>query len=142
MAIQTENNKVLVGTQTELREGHPETNEVFVSRINFDIASQEESTPNEEPSMPTMSGTQSKAPQLEASHHEVTEGIVATVNQTTMTEAEKDTPGRCSDNDCKGSGVKFIAAATKKGQEPQTAHQFCEKAGLGSNKVRLRTILV
>ena len=66
MAIQTENNKVLVGTQTELREGHPETNEVFVSRINFDIASQEESTPNEEPSMPTMSGTQSKAPQLEA----------------------------------------------------------------------------
>ena len=92
MAIQTDNNKVLVGTQTELREGHPETNEVFVSRINFDIASQEESTPNEEPSMPTMSGTQSKAPQLEASHHEITEGIVATFNQTTMTEAEKDTP--------------------------------------------------
>ena len=45
VAIQTDINKVLLGTQTELREEHPETNEVFVSRINFDIASQEESTP-------------------------------------------------------------------------------------------------
>ena len=45
MAVQTDNNHVLVGTQTELREEHLETNEVFVSRINFDIASQEECTP-------------------------------------------------------------------------------------------------
>ena len=35
-----------------------------------------------------MSGTQSKAPQLEARHHEITEDIVTTVNQTTMMEAE------------------------------------------------------
>ena len=90
LAIQTDNNKVLVGTQKELREEHPKTNEVFVSRINADIASQEECAPNEEP--PTISGTQSKAPQLEASHHEITEGIVTTINQTAMTEAEEDTP--------------------------------------------------
>ena len=72
----------------ELREEPPETQEVFVSRINYDIASQEECAPNEEP--PMMSGTQATQP--EASHHEITEGLVATVNQTTMTEAEEDTP--------------------------------------------------
>ena len=85
VAIQTDNNQVLVGTQTKLREEHPE---VFVNRINFDIASQEERTPNEEP--PTMSGTKSNAPQLESSHHEITEDIVATVNQKPLTEAEED----------------------------------------------------
>ena len=41
VAVQTDNNHVLVGTQTELGE-QPDTNEVFVSRINFDIASQGE----------------------------------------------------------------------------------------------------
>ena len=90
VAVQTENNHVLVGTQTELWEEHPETFEMFVSRINFDIASQEECTSNEEP--PTMTGTRSSPPQLEASQHEIADNIVATVNPTTMTEAEEDTP--------------------------------------------------
>ena len=39
-----------------------------------------------------MTRTQPEATQLESSHHEITEGIVATVSQTTMTEAEEDTP--------------------------------------------------
>ena len=90
VTIQTDNDKVLVGTQTEPREERPETQELFVSRINYDIASQEECASNEEP--PTMSGRQPKATQMEASHHEITEGIVEIVNQTTMTQAEEDTP--------------------------------------------------
>ena len=53
VAIQTDNDKMLVANQTDIREERPETQEVFVSRINYDIASQEECAPNEEP--PTMS---------------------------------------------------------------------------------------
>ena len=110
VAIQTDNDKVLVGTQTEPREERPETQE-FVSRINYDIASQEQCASNEDP--PTMSGRQPKATQLEASYHEITEGIVAIVNQTTNTKAEEDTPllrRRLQ----KVPGFKFIATVTKK----------------------------
>ena len=110
VAIQTDNDKMLVANQTDFREERPETQEVFVSRINYDIASQEECAPNEEP--PTMSGTQPKATQLEASHHEITEGIVATVNQTTMTEAEEDTP-LFRQLLQKVLGLNYIAAAIK-----------------------------
>ena len=124
VAIQMDINKVLVGTQTELREGHPETNEVFVRRINFDIESQEECAPNEEP--PSMSGTQSEAPQLEASHHEITEGIVATVNQTTMTEAEEETQ-LFRQRLQKVLGGKFIAAATKKDRNLRPLINFVKK---------------
>ena len=81
---------MLVGTQTDISEDWPETQEVFESRINYDIASQEEGALKEEP--PTMTRLQPEATQLEASHHEITEVIVATVNQATMTEAEEDTP--------------------------------------------------
>ena len=66
-AVQTDNFKVLVGTQTDISEERPETQEVFMSRINYDIASQEEGAPNEEP--PTMTRTQPEATQLESSHH-------------------------------------------------------------------------
>ena len=45
-AVKTENFKVLVGTQTDISEERPEVQEVFVSRINYDIASQEERAPN------------------------------------------------------------------------------------------------
>ena len=124
MAEQTDNNHVLVGTQTELGEEHPETNEMFVSRINFDIASQEECTPNEEP--PTMTGTRSGTPQLEANHHEIADNIVATVNQTTMTEAEEDTP-LFRQRLQKVLGVKFIAAATKKDQNLRPLINFVKK---------------
>ena len=50
-----------------------------MSRINYDIASQKEGAPNEEP--PTMKRTQREATQLEPSHHEITEGIVANCKQ-------------------------------------------------------------
>ena len=66
-----------------------------------------------------MTRTQPEATQLEASHHEITEGIVATVNQTTMTETEEDKPlfrKRLQ----KVLGFKFIAAATKKDKNLRT----------------------
>ena len=86
-AVQTDNFKVLVGTQTDVSEERTELQEQFVSRINYNIASQEERAPNEEP--PTMTRTQPEATQLEANQHEITEGIVATVNQTTITEKRR-----------------------------------------------------
>ena len=89
-AVQTDNRKVLVGTQTDASEERPEMQDQFVSRINYNIPSQQERAPNEEP--PTMTRTQPEATQLEASHHEITEGIAATVNQTTIAETEEDTP--------------------------------------------------
>ena len=46
-AVQTDNFKVLVGTQTDISEERPETQEVFMSRINYDFASQEEGVTNE-----------------------------------------------------------------------------------------------
>ena len=124
VAKQTDNNHVLVGTQTELGEEHPATNEMFVTRINFDIASQEECTPNEEP--PTMTGTRSSPPQLEASHHEIADKIVATVNQTRITEAEEDTP-LFRQRLQKVLGVKFITAATKKDRNFRPLINFVKK---------------
>ena len=83
--------------------------------------------PSEEP--PTMSGTQSKAPQLEPSHHKITEDIVATVNQTTMTEAEEDTP-LFRQRLQKVLRVKFIAATTKKDRNLRPVINFV-KSGIG-----------
>ena len=109
-AVQTDSCKVLARTRTDTGEEQPEMQNQFVSRVNYNIASQEEHAPNEE--LPTMTKTQPEATQLETSHHEITEGLVATVNQTTTTETE-DTPlfrKRLQ----KVLGVKFIAAATKR----------------------------
>ena len=70
-------------TQTDNRESQTEIQEhCVVSRINHNIASQEECAPNAEP--PTMTNTQ-----LEASHHMITEVIVVTVNQATMAVTEE-----------------------------------------------------
>ena len=123
-AEQTDKFKVLVGTQTDISEERPETQEVFESRINYDIARQEEGALNEEPA--TMTRSQPEATQLEASHHEITEGIVATVNQTTMTEAEEDTP-LFPQRMQKVLGVKFIAAATKKDKHLRPLINFVKK---------------
>ena len=109
-----------------------------MSRINYDIASQKEGAPNEEP--PTMTRTQPEATQLEPSHHEITEGIVATVNKTTMTEAEEDTA--VPTKSAEGPRGQIHRHSYQKEQASQTAHQFGEKVGLGRNKVRLRTVLV
>ena len=81
---------MLVGTQTDASEERPEMQDQFVSRVNYNIPSQEERARNEEP--PTMTRTQPEATQLEASHHETTKGIAATVDQTTIAETEEDTP--------------------------------------------------
>ena len=123
-AVQTDNLKVLVGTQTNVSEERLEMREQFVSRINYNIASQEERAPNEEPL--TMTRTQPEATQLEASLHEIKERLVATVSQATMTEIEEDTPKTIAES----PGGKIHRRSYKKGQKSQTAHQFCEKAGL------------
>ena len=115
---------MLVGTQTDVSEERPETQEQFVSRTNYNIASQEERAPNEEP--PTMTRTQPEATQLETSHHEITEGIVATVNQTTMTEIEEDTP-LFRQRLQKDLGFTFIAAATKKDRNLRPLINFVKK---------------
>ena len=81
-------------------------------------------SPNEEP--PTMTGTRPNAPQLEASHQEIAENIVATVNQTTMTEAVEDPPvfrQRLQ----KMLGVKIIAAANKKDRILRPLINFVKK---------------
>ena len=69
---------MVLGTQTEVSEERPEMQEQFVNRINYNIANKEERASNEEP--PTMTRTQPKATQLEASIHEITEGIDVTVS--------------------------------------------------------------
>ena len=81
---------MLVGTQTDASEERPEMQDQFVSRINYNIPSQEERARNEEP--PTTTRTQPEATLPEASHHETTEGKAATVNQTTIAETEEDAP--------------------------------------------------
>ena len=112
-----------MGTQTGISEERTEMQEQFVSRINYNIASQEERAPNEEP--PTMTRTQLEATQLEASHHEITKRIVATVNQTTMTETEE--PPLFRKRLQKILGVKFIAAATKKDRNLRPFINFVKK---------------
>ena len=90
------------------------------------MASQEERAPNEEPA--TMTKTQ-----LEASHHETTKEIVATINQTTMTETEEDTPlfrRRLQ----KVLAIKFIAAATKKDRSLRPLINFVKKWDWGAIK--------
>ena len=73
----------MAGTQTD--NPQPETNEPTVSRVSLNIVSQEEYAQNEAP--PTINNTQ-----LEASHHMITERIVATIDQAIMTESDEDTP--------------------------------------------------
>ena len=68
--VQTDNFKVFAGTQTDKREDRGEMQVQFVSRLNYNIASQEERAQNEEPA--TMKKTQ-----LEASHHKISEGMVS-----------------------------------------------------------------
>ena len=115
---------MLVGTQTDISEERPETQEVFESSINYDIASQEEIAPKEEP--PTMTRSQPEATQLKASHHEITEVIVATVNQATMTKAEEDTP-LFPQRLQKVLAVKLIATATKKIKHLRPLVNFVKK---------------
>ena len=65
--------------------------------------------------------------QLEASHHMITEGIVATVvNQATMTETEEDTI-LFQKKLQKVLGMKFIASATRKDKNLRRLINFVEK---------------
>ena len=108
---------MFTGTQTGNREDQTEMQEWYVSRINNNIASEEERAPNEQP--PTITNTQ-----LEASHHMITKGIVATVIQ--MTETGKDTP-LFRKSLQKVLGIKFIAATTRKDRNLRPRINFVNK---------------
>ena len=129
-AMQNDVNKATAGTQTD--NSKPETNEHCVNqstttmsvrrntrRVNHSNVSQEEYAPNEEAS--TMTNTR-----LEASHHMITERIVATINQATLTESEEDTPPFRQKLQ-KVLGVKFIAAATRKDRTLRPLITFVKK---------------
>ena len=88
-----------------------------------------------------MTGTQSKPPQLEASHHEIAENNVVTVSQTTMTEAGEDAP-LFRQRLQKVLGVNFIATATKKDRNLKPLINFVEKRDWEAKKVSLWTKLV
>ena len=105
-----------------------------MSRTNYNIARQRERVPNEKTT--TMTNTK-----LEISHQEITEGIVARVNQTTTTETEEDTPlfrRRLQ----KVLEIKFIAAATKKSQNLRQLINSVKKKGLGRDQILIRPVLV
>ena len=95
-ATQTENN-----TETD----NPLEKEIWVSRVDPSVCLQEETTPNVEP--PTMKISS----QLEASHNEIMDEIVATVEE--ATETKEDMP-LLRQKLQRVLGVPFIAAATKK----------------------------
>ena len=80
--------------------------------------------------------------QIEASDHEITEGIVVTLNQTTMKETEEDTP-LFRRRQQKVLGIKFIAAATKKDKNLRPLIAFVKKkAGLGRDRILIWSVLV
>ena len=117
---------MFAGTQTDNRKDQTEMQDHYVSRINYNIASQEERAPNEE--APTMTKTQ-----LEASHHMITEGIVAALNQATMAETEEDTP-LFRKKIQKVLGTKLIAAATRKDRNLRPLISFVKKRDWDSIK--------
>ena len=79
--------------------------EIWVSRLDPSVCLQDETTPNVEP--PTMTTSS----QLEASHNEEMDTVVATVEKVTKTEEHTPLFRRKLR---KVLGVSFIAAATKK----------------------------
>ena len=90
MANQAEQMEEIVmtaATQTEFFIEVHTTYEYCERRVNPIQSSYEELIPNLEP--PTMTNTHQT--QLEASHHLITEGIIATIDESTNTESEEDT---------------------------------------------------
>ena len=117
---QTEPQGTTTGTQTTSNRNE-DTAENCVSRMDPNICIQEIQTHNVEP--PTM-GT---ITQLEASHEMITQGLVATVEKTTITiEAEEDTP-LFRQRLQRVLGVRFIDAATKKDRSLRQLFNFVKK---------------
>ena len=117
-AAQTKEIMMTAATQTKLSIEVHETYEYCVSRVDPTQCRQEELIPKIEP--PTMQDTQQT--QLEASHHLITEEIIATIDQCTNTESGKDTSLFR-----RKLGVRFIAAATKKDKSLRQLIKFVMK---------------
>ena len=121
-AAQTENN-----TETD----NPLEKEIWVSRVDPSVCLQEETTPNVESPTMTISS------QLEASHKEIMDEIVATVVK--AVEMEKDTP-LLRRKLQRVLGVSFIAAATKRDRNLRPLINFKKKGIRKLSKLHLDSI--
>ena len=92
--------------------------EIWVSRVDPSVCLQEETTPNVEP--PTMTTSS----QLEASHNEIMDTVVATVEK--ATETDEDTP-LFRPKLQKVLGIPFMATATKKDRNLRPLKNFVKK---------------
>ena len=68
---------------------------------------------------------------LEASHHMITDGIVATLNQATLTEKEQDSPLFVKKLQ-KVLGIKLFAPAARKDRKVSPLINFLKKSGTGT----------
>ena len=120
--LQTEMEKEKSSTSTQLSSNiendQPMEQEMYVSRVDPNVCLQEETSPNVEP--PTMTTSL----QLEASHTEIMDTVVATVEK--ATETEEDTP-LFRRKLQKVLGIPFIAAATKKDRNLRPLINFVKK---------------
>ena len=105
-------------SNTETNLSMEQEKEIYVSRVDPNVCLQEETAPNVEP--PTMTTSL----QLEASHTEIMDIVVATVEKATKT--EEDTP-LFRRKLQKVLGNPFIAAATKKDRNLRPPISFVEK---------------
>ena len=113
-----EKKKSSTSTQTSSNtENQPMEQEIYVSRVDPNVCLQEETSPNVE------SPTMTTSLQLEASHTEVMDTVVATVEK--ATETEEDTPlvRRVQ----KVLRIPLIAAATKKDRNLRPLINFVKK---------------
>ena len=105
-------------TESNTEADSPQEKEIWVSRVDPSVCLQEETTHNVEPPTMTISS------QLQASHNEMMDEIVATVDK--ATETEKDMP-LFRRKLQRVLGVPFIAAATKKDQNNRPLINFVKK---------------
>ena len=132
---QTETRLFSMATQAKLSGEQKSDNEVRVSRMDPTKTIQKETSHNEAP--PTMTKNKS----LEASHELITEGVVATIERSTMTtETEEDTP-LFRKKTAKGAGSTIHCRGNKERVEPPPTHQFRQEKGLGGHKNFVWTIL-
>ena len=110
--------KFSTSTQTNSNTEIQQEQEIYVSRVDPTVCLQEETSPNVEP--PTMTTLL----QLEASHTEIMDTVVATVEK--ATETEEDTPLFWRKLQ-RVLGVPFIAAATKKDRNLRPLINFVKK---------------
>ena len=103
--MEKEKSSISTQTSSNIENDQPMEQEIYVSRVDPNVCHQEETSPYVEP--PTMTTSL----QIEASHTEIMDTVVATVEK--ATETDEDTPLFRRELQ-KVTGNPFIAAATKK----------------------------